>query len=1128
MAKRPSIISDSDNEDPDAPPSKKSRVDRGGDSRSRGKGRAQNDKSEEGGNGGEDADRNIDYDDEKFEEKFKDRILASLNARQRVLGGVAEYGIIEYIEMHQFMCHRYLSFTFGPQINFIIGHNGSGKSAVLSAITVALGGRVNSTGRGNGLKSFIREGQSVAEVIIHLKNQGEEAYKPHEYGKTIVIVRRFTKDGSSSWKIQSKEGKVISTKRDELSAICDHMNIQVDNPMNVLTQDAARQFLSASSKKDKYKLFLRGTQLSQLAQEYDTCQENVVHTSKIIEQKGAVLPDLRSSLNEAKQRLREAQKARDQKKRVDELKKELVWAHVNDKEAEMTDAINQVAELKTRQTQIQQKLQDAQAKFDAETAAVTRYEEEITAMGDVKDLTATKEELSNELRSNKRLLRDMLSEEREMQTAHSAAKVAMESIQKQIADETRRLEVDTQAKRDESQRRLDEARSLLLIAEEAAAPVVTSKGEIDSHIQALKAQVMTAEASVRNASEGIARCREMVRNCELQEQNQYAAYGRNIPHILEQIKRMRWKGDPPMGPLGVHVKVRDPQKWADLLRRQLRGLLVAWAVTDGADLFQMRKLLNENGNAGLQIVVAKRDPTFDYTSGEPPARYLTALRALEISDPYVTQMFINQYRIESIFLASTRAEGDAILREFGRGGFAWTTDGFLVRQFPEGGGSSSGLPRPRNDATRLLLSGRDIASEKVHYRRELEQHQREHNECQQRVTQLNQELVAAQRDFQVKMREEKVANEAVLIATSALKDLEAAVQDALPINIAGLEDAKQVQEEEKKSLEVQFEAHYTRKGKIDTAQKERLTKLKDIKANIDEFGTKRDAIQAKAEKAAEKRTQYRSNVDHYRLKLADETTRVEQAETNAEGLQADFQDWTEKAEEYCNRVETRRKPDEIKRNIEAAQAALEERERRNGASVEDMMREVNRRTDLLENIQRDIRQMASLVIALKNSLNERTKKWHDFLLHIALRCKFIFQFNLSNRGYWGKVIFKHDAETLELKVQTDEQAATQGSREKDPRSLSGGEKSYSTICLLLSLWEAIGCPLRCLDEFDVFMDAVNRRVAMNMMIETAKHSDKKQYILITPQDVTTVTIESSVRLHRMPDPERNQGTLSFR
>lgn len=83
---------------------------------------------------------------------------------------------------------------------------------------------------------FTDDVDSVAEVTISLKNQGEEAYKPQEYGKSIVITRRFTKEGSSSWKIKSKDGRVISTKKDELSAICDHMNIQVDNPMNVLTQ----------------------------------------------------------------------------------------------------------------------------------------------------------------------------------------------------------------------------------------------------------------------------------------------------------------------------------------------------------------------------------------------------------------------------------------------------------------------------------------------------------------------------------------------------------------------------------------------------------------------------------------------------------------------------------------------------------------------------------------------------------------------------------------------------------------------------------------------------------------------------------------------------------------------------
>ncbi len=67
---------------------------------------------------------------------------------------------------------------------------------------------------------------SASEVTIHIKNKGEEAFRPQEYGETIVITRKFTKEGNSSWKIKSKDGKVISTMKDELAAICDHMNIQ--------------------------------------------------------------------------------------------------------------------------------------------------------------------------------------------------------------------------------------------------------------------------------------------------------------------------------------------------------------------------------------------------------------------------------------------------------------------------------------------------------------------------------------------------------------------------------------------------------------------------------------------------------------------------------------------------------------------------------------------------------------------------------------------------------------------------------------------------------------------------------------------------------------------------------------
>ena len=71
----------------------------------------------------------------------------------------ADNGIIESVTMTNFMCHDYLTIRLGPLINFIIGHNGSGKSAILTAITICLGGKATATNRGGSLKSFIKNGQ---------------------------------------------------------------------------------------------------------------------------------------------------------------------------------------------------------------------------------------------------------------------------------------------------------------------------------------------------------------------------------------------------------------------------------------------------------------------------------------------------------------------------------------------------------------------------------------------------------------------------------------------------------------------------------------------------------------------------------------------------------------------------------------------------------------------------------------------------------------------------------------------------------------------------------------------------------------------------------------------------------
>src|SRR4051812_10514361 len=105
-------------------------------------------------------------------------------------------------------------------------------------------------------------------------------------------------------------------------------------------------------------------------------------------------------------------------------------------------------------------------------------------------------------------------------------------------------------------------------------------------------------------------------------------------------------------------------------------------------------------------------------------------------------------------------------------------------------------------------------------------------------------------------------------------------------------------------------------------------------------------------------------------------------------------------------------------------------------------------------------------------------------------------------------------------IQVEPDITRASDRGRQTKTLSGGEKSFSTICLLLSIWEAMGSPIRCLDEFDVFMDHANRDISMKMMVQAARRSAGRQFILITPQAMTAVEGWEDVRIFKMSDPER--------
>jgi hypothetical protein len=99
---------------------------------------------------------------------------------------------------------------------------------------------------------------SKAVIRIVLKNTGRNPYRADVWGDEITIERVLAREGASSWRIRSalsgERSKPLSAKKETVTAMTDHFDIQVDNPMTILTQDMSRAFLGSSDAHKKYEV----------------------------------------------------------------------------------------------------------------------------------------------------------------------------------------------------------------------------------------------------------------------------------------------------------------------------------------------------------------------------------------------------------------------------------------------------------------------------------------------------------------------------------------------------------------------------------------------------------------------------------------------------------------------------------------------------------------------------------------------------------------------------------------------------------------------------------------------------------------------------------------------------------
>lgn len=155
---------------------------------------------------------------------------------------------------------------------------------------------------------------------------------PDDYGKSIIVERHFSKNGTSGFKIKSETGRIVSTKKAELDAITDFFSLQIDNPMNVLSQDMARQFLSTSSPAEKYKFFVKGVQLEQLDHDYRLIEESVDQIEEKLNGRRDDLKILENRKDRAQRRLEMSDQHQSLRDKIRNLRSQMAWAQVEEQE----------------------------------------------------------------------------------------------------------------------------------------------------------------------------------------------------------------------------------------------------------------------------------------------------------------------------------------------------------------------------------------------------------------------------------------------------------------------------------------------------------------------------------------------------------------------------------------------------------------------------------------------------------------------------------------------------------------------------------------------------------------------------------------------------------------------------
>ncbi|XP_029012929.1 structural maintenance of chromosomes protein 5 [Betta splendens] len=1006
-----------------------------------------------------------------------------IGSQRDAAGGEGPFveGSILRITMKNFLTYDYSEVHPGPNLNMIVGANGTGKSSIVCAICLGLAGKTAILGRGDKVGLYVKRGCQKGYIEIEL----------YKGGGNVVINREIhVENNQSLWMMNGRHCN-LKTVEEEVKAL----RIQVSNLCQFLPQEKVGEF----AKMSKIEL-LEATEKSvgpPEMYEYHCELKNFRNKERELEN---VAKERTGFLEKAKQRNErnklDVNRYYEMKRHLDVielLEKKKPWVEYETTRKELEGVKKEREEAKRHLSALRQSQAPMLRKIQQIDNQLKPTEAQIRAK------TAAIKEASLKCKQKQDQLDRKTKEIEDIKQTLTLKKTEEEDHQKRISN-TRRTIEDLKAE-------------LAKVGDQPdVTPQINAVNVELRSIQVKKANIEAEKSDLRREKDNvIAECTALERklkdmnNMMNAKEEKLRGKHRDTHTALQWLRRNRhmFSGnvfEPMM--LVINIKEHQYAKYVEthIPFQDLR----AFVFQRKDDMEKFMREVRDNQNLKVNSISAPAESC----SKQPPSRNIESLRRFgffiflrEMFDApdEVMSVLCQQYKVHDVPVGSdqTKALIKTVIEEPYLKVLYTKDERYTIKR-----SLYSNKISTSNSAIRAsqYLSITVDAEAKQGLEQQMATCQSKLQDIDERMKALQKEAVALDRQDNELLAEKKRLCE----LKGKKRQLEQKIstkQDSLRQMEQSVIDLKTIEEETKEKIAAVNSQKVTIVGSFMTHMRLRA-KLSMEKVHLALETVGLTAEKAKLENDCREGASELTTTDQKCSRLEERKIRLTE---QCKAL-------LKKAQSVCRMQPDESLPktlrdafSELPDTLDEIDAKLNEERSRaecfTGLS-ENVVDEYNKREQEIKNLEKELEEQNNALSAYRQNISEAKERWLNPLKQLIEQINVKFSDFFRSMQCAGEVDLHSENEEeydkYGIRIRVKFHSSTQ-LHELTAHHQSGGERSVSTMLYLMALQELNRCPFRVVDEINQGMDPINERRVFDIVVRTACKKTTSQYFFITPK-----------------------------